>query len=253
MEPLVLAPLLGAVIGLALGMLGGGGSILTVPALVYLLGQDAHTAVGTSLVIVGSNALAGAWLHHRAGHVQIRQALLFAGAGLGAAYGGARLSLFLSSALLLVLFGGLMLVVAGLMLRQASPAAGLKSPTATWPRILLGGIGVGFLTGFLGVGGGFVIVPALVVLLGMDMRDAIGSSLVVIALNSLAGLLGHLNDGGLNWPLIGLMIVGGVAGILGGTWAARHLPTTLLRRAFAVFVVGLGTILLVINLPAVLA
>lgn len=252
MEPLVLAPLLGAVIGLALGMLGGGGSILTVPALVYLLGQDAHTAVGTSLVIVGSNALAGAWLHHRAGHVQLRQALLFAGAGLGAAYVGARLSQFLSSSVLLVLFAVLMLVVAGLMLRQATPAAGATAHAATWPRILLGGIGVGFLTGFLGVGGGFVIVPALVLLLGMNMRDAIGSSLVVIALNSMAGLLGHLNDGGLNWPLIGLMILGGVGGILGGTWGARHVPTTQLRRAFAVFVIGLGAILLVINLPAVL-
>lgn len=251
MPTLLLAPLIGVAIGLALGMLGGGGSILTVPALVYLLGQDAHSAVGTSLVIVGTNAVAGAWMHHRAGHVQLRRALLFAAAGLGAAYGGARLSLYLPSALLLVLFAVLMLVVASMMLRsQSTQVAQQTHQPMTWQRILLGGAGVGFLTGFLGVGGGFVIVPALVLLLGMDMRDAVGSSLVVIALNSLAGVLGHLNDGRFNWPLISLMILGGMVGILVGTWSARHLPTAQLRRTFALLVIGLGMIVLGINLPA---
>ena len=159
---IMLAPLLGALIGLALGMLGGGGSILTVPILVYVLRQDPHSAVAASLVVVGMNALAGAWLHRRAGHVRLRQSLLFAAYGMSAAYVGARLLVLLSGALLLVLFALLMLLVASLMLRSGSSTLLASTGHATWWRVLLGGVSVGFLTGFLGVGGGFLIVPALV-------------------------------------------------------------------------------------------
>ena len=248
MSALLLAAMLGAAIGLALGMLGGGGSILTVPALVYLLGQNPHGAVGSSLVIVGANALVGAWLHGRAGHVRLRAALLFGAAGVAAAFGGARLSRLLPGPALLALFALLMLVIAVVMLRgQARPAAQPAAPV--WWRVLLGGVTVGFLTGFLGVGGGFLIVPALVLLLGMDMRDAVGSSLVVIAINSAAGLLGHLDDGALNWALIGTLLAGGAPGLLLGARLARRLPPARLRQSFAVFVVLLGVTLLAINIP----
>jgi uncharacterized membrane protein YfcA len=118
--------------------------------------------------------------------------------------------------------------------------------------VLLGGVVVGFLTGFLGVGGGFLIVPALVLLLGMDMRDAVGSSLVVIALNSASALLGHLGDGGLNWWLIGLLLAGGVPGLFLGARLARRLPAARLRQSFAVFIVLLSMALLAINLPLLL-
>ena len=155
---LVLAPILGSLIGLALGLLGGGGSILTVPVLVYLLRLDAHIAVATSLVIVGMNALVGAGFHWRQRHVKLKQALLFGAYGIPAAYIGARLSGFVSGPVLLVLFAILMLVVAVLMLRGGVKAAG-HDGAASWWRVLLGGVGVGFLTGFLGVGGGFLIVP----------------------------------------------------------------------------------------------
>ena len=249
---ILLAATLGALIGLTLGMLGGGGSILTVPALVYVLGQDAHTAVGASLVIVGMNALTGAWLHHRAGHVRLRAALLFGGAGLLAAFAGARLSRLLPGPLLLVLFALLMLVVAALMLGGAGRTASLHLATVEWWKILLGGATVGFLTGFLGVGGGFLIVPALVLLLGMEMRDAVGSSLVVIALNSAAGLLGHLGDGGVGWGLIGLLLLGGLPGLLLGARLARGLPVVRLRQGFAVLVLLLGGVLLATNVPLVL-
>ncbi|MBK9714811.1 MAG: sulfite exporter TauE/SafE family protein [Kouleothrix sp.] len=253
MPTLLLAATLGALIGLALGTLGGGGSILTVPALVYLLGQNPHGAVGSSLVIVGANALLGAWLHQRAGHVRLRAALLFGVAGIAAAFGGARLSRLLPGPALLILFALLMLVIALVMLRgQARAAAESPRIAPVWWRVLLGGVGVGFLTGFLGVGGGFLIVPALVLLLGMDMRDAVGSSLVVIAINSAAGLLGHLGDGGLNWWLIGLLLSGGVPGLLLGARLARRLPAARLRQGFAIFVVLLGVALLAINLPLLL-
>jgi uncharacterized protein len=250
MTTMLLATVLGALIGLALGALGGGGSILTVPALVYLLGQNPHGAVGSSLVIVGANALMGAWLHQRAGHVRLRAALLFGAAGIAAAYGGARLSRLLSGPILLVLFAVLMIVIATLMLRKGADEP-LHAGTAplVWWRVLLGGVVVGFLTGFLGVGGGFLIVPALVLLLRMDMRDAVGSSLLIIAINSAAGLVGHLGDGGLNWWLISLLLAGGVPGLLSGARLARRLPVARLRQGFAIFVVLLGVTLLAINLP----
>lgn len=247
---LLLAPLLGSLIGMALGMLGGGGSILTVPMLVYLLRLDAHIAVATSLVIVGVNALAGAGMHWRERHVRLKQALLFGAYGIPAAFVGARLSRFLSGPALLVLFAVLMLVVAALMLRgSAKPAR--QGGAASWWRVVLGGLGVGFLTGFLGVGGGFLIVPALVLLLGMEMPDAVGSSLVVIALNSAAGLLGHLSDGALPWTLIGIFVVAGLIGLRVGSWTTRWIAPGRLRQSFAIFVVALALVLLAINLPAV--
>jgi uncharacterized membrane protein YfcA len=250
MPTMLLAATLGALIGLALGTLGGGGSILTVPALVYLLGQNPHGAVGSSLVIVGANALMGAWLHQRAGHVHLRAALLFGAAGIAAAYGGARLSRLLSGPILLVLFALLMIVIATLMLRKGAgePLHAGTAPLVWW-QVLLGGVVVGFLTGFLGVGGGFLIVPALVLLLRMDMRDAVGSSLLIIAINSAAGLVGHLGEGGLNWWLIGLLLAGGVPGLLAGARLARRLPVARLRQGFAIFVVLLGVALLAVNLP----
>ena len=122
-----------------------------------------------------------------------------------------------------------------------------------WWRVLLGGIGVGFLTGFLGVGGGFLIVPALVLLLGMDMRDVVGSSLVVIAINSAAGLSGHLSEAALNWLLIGMLLSGGVPGLLLGSQLAKRLPAARLCQGFAVFVVVLAATLLAINIPLVMA
>ena len=256
MDTILLALVLGTLIGLALGALGGGGSILTVPALVYLLGQDAHAAVGTSLVIVGANAAFGAYMHGRRGALRLREALIFGGAGIVAAYGGARLSSRLPPALLLALFALLMVLIAVVMLRGRAqqPEAGratLGSGGRAWPRVIAGGLGVGFLTGFLGVGGGFLIVPALVLLLGMEMQAAVGSSLLVIALNSAAGLLGHLGDVPLNWGLIGLLVAGGLAGIAGGAWLAQRVPPARLRQAFALLVLILGGVLLALNLPLV--
>ena len=253
MTTTLLAIVLGSVIGLSLGMLGGGGSILTVPALVYILGQDAHAAVSASLVIVGLNAATGAWLHQRAGNVRLRSALLFGGGGLLAAFAGARLSTLLTAPVLLSLFALLMLVVASLMLRGAAtvPLA-TRAGAPVWWKVLLGGTAVGFLTGFLGVGGGFLIVPTLVLVLGMSMREAVGSSLVVIAINSAAGLLGHAGEAGVSWLIVALLLAGGLPGLLVGSRLTLRLPIARLRQGFAVLVVVLGVALLAINLPKAL-
>lgn len=250
-QSLLLAPLLGALIGLALGLLGGGGSILTVPILVYTLHQDPHLAVATSLIIVGANAMLGAWMHRRQDHVRFKQALLFGALGIPAAFGGARLSHSVSGPLLLVLFALLMLVVATLMLRGGITRQLSSKHTLVWWRVLLGGAGVGFLTGFLGVGGGFLIEPALVLLLGMEMPDAAGSSLVVIAVNSAAGLLGQVGTTGLPWMLIAVFVIAGLAGLGIGARATRLLSPDRLRQSFAVFVITLAIVLLVVNIPVV--
>jgi uncharacterized membrane protein YfcA len=174
-----------------------------------------------------------------------------------AAFAGARLSRLMSGPLLLVLFALFMLLVAVFMLRnrtqtQAGFAASSQRPIIWW-QVLLGGVSVGFLTGFLGVGGGFLVVPALVLLLGMNMQHAVGSSLVVIAMNSAAGLLGHLSDGALPWLLIVIFVLAGWFGLQLGARSARKLSAGQLRQAFAAFVVVLGLTLLAINVPLVVS
>ncbi|GHO63256.1 UPF0721 transmembrane protein [Ktedonobacter sp. SOSP1-52] len=251
MSLLLMTVLFGAAIGLVLGMLGGGGSILTVPVLVYLLHMDPHMAVTASLIIVGLNALMGSVLHWRAGNVKLKEAFLFGMYGIVSSYAGARVSTMLNSTLLLMLFALLMLVIALLMLR---PKMGVvTSTTATrrpWWLVLLGGLGAGLLTGFLGVGGGFLIVPALVLLLGMDMTTAVGSSLVVIALTSAAGIAGHLNSHiALPWTEILVFTAMGFTGLLAGTKLARMLPVARLQQTFALFVLGLSLVLLLLNVP----
>lgn len=240
---------LGTLVGLALGALGGGGSILTVPILVYLLHLNTYIAVATSLVIVGVNALIGTLLHYRAGHVRLKESLLFGIYGVLASYIGARVSSLLPSSILLMLFGVLMLVIATVMLR---PKEQIPFTHRSWWMTLLVGVGVGFLTGFLGVGGGFLIVPALVLLLGMSMPDAVGSSLVVITLNSAAGVLGHLSGGPLPWTSIALFVLAGLIGLLMGTRITKMVPAARLRQSFACFVFILGSIILMLNTLEVL-
>ncbi len=245
----VITIVFGAAIGLALGMLGGGGSILTVPVLVYLLQMDPHVAVTASLFIVGLNALMGSILHWRAGNVKLKEALLFGLYGVIASYAGARVSTLLNSTVLLIVFALLMLVIAVIMLR---PTTGLtrQSTRQPWWLILIGGLGVGLLTGFLGVGGGFLIVPALVLLLEMEMPTAVGSSLVVIALNSAAGIAGHMHSHvWVPWAEILVFTAVGGAGLFAGAKLTRVLPVARLQQAFAFFVFGLGLVLLFLNVP----
>ncbi len=253
MTTLVLSLLLGFAIGAALGLLGGGGSILTVPALVYLIGQTPQVAVTTSLAIVGANSALGAYFHRAQGTLNWRVALLFGSAGMLVAYFAAGLSRQFAPEALMVAFAMLMLLV-GLLLvtRQGSAAQEQGSDTAPvlW-KVLAGGAGVGLLTGILGVGGGFLIVPALVMLVGLPMHHAVGTSLLVIAMNSAAGFLGHLEGLSVDVALVLVFVLAGLAGTFAGTRLGKHLNAQLLRRLFAVFVIVLALFLLYDNLPRV--
>lgn len=249
---LLLAVLLGMVIGLSLGAIGGGGSILTVPILVYVMGQDAHAATVTSLAVVGTIALVGAIPHWRAGRISMRTALPFGLAGIGGALAGAWANHLLPGWLILGLFGILMVLVAVRMFldKGARTDAGrrLAASPMRWARTLGAGLLVGLITGFFGVGGGFLIVPALVLLLALPMRQAVGTSLVIIAINSAAGLFAHARFGGLDLGISGWFVVGGAAGALLGALTVGRVDERRLQRGFAVFVAVIGAWLVIRNL-----
>lgn len=229
---------LGVVIGLALGGLGGGGSILTVPVLVYLLDLTPQQATTASLVIVGMTAAAGTAVHTRSGGTRWRTGTLLALAGVPASLLGSVANTRVDPEALLLVFAAVMAVAAAGMLLRASGPTGTQPPTARRLRTralwLVGaGLVVGFLTGFLGVGGGFVVVPALVVLLGMPMRAAVGTSLLVIALNSVVALGARAGTGSYDWPVIVPFAVGAVLASVVGARLAHRLPAVTLTRSFA--------------------
>ncbi|NWG15642.1 MAG: sulfite exporter TauE/SafE family protein [Chloroflexi bacterium] len=250
MEVLLLNLGLGFGIGASLGMLGGGGSILTVPALVYLVGQSPQAAITTSLAIVGANSLLGAFFHRMQGTLNWRVALIFGSAGMIVSYLSAGLSKLFSPPMLLVAFAVLMLAVGALLIARRQPERDARQPAElAVGKVVLSGAAVGLLTGILGVGGGFLIVPALVMLVGLPFHQAVGTSLVVIAMNSLAGFLGHVSGVPLDITLIAIFVLAGLAGTFAGAQMAKHLNPGHLRRVFAVFVIALAIFLLYDNLP----
>jgi uncharacterized protein len=245
---LLAALALSTLIGVSLGLLGGGGSILAVPVLVYVAGLDVHVAIGMSLAVVGATALVGGIVHARAGRVSWKAAALFGGAGMLGAPLGAQATHLFSGRVLMLLFSGLMLAVGLLMLRRrATPAADAAPPhPAALPAA---GVGVGLLTGFLGVGGGFLIVPALTLLAGLRIHVAVGTSLLVITLNCAAGVAGHLRQGEIPLGTTAAFTLASALGALVGVRMAAGLDARRLRRAFALFVILVGVFLLARNLP----
>jgi uncharacterized membrane protein YfcA len=246
---LALALVLAALVGLSLGLLGSGGSILTLPVLVYVAGIPAHQAVGMSLVIVGGTSALGSLLHLRHGAVDLRAAAFFAVSGILGAFVGAKFTHLVSAPVLLLLFGGLMLVVGTRMLLASRAAA--KARQCRPLRCLAAGAAVGLLTGFFGVGGGFVILPGLVLFAGLEMKPAIGTALAIIAVNCLGGLLGQICYMNFDWPLTFGFLGAAVAGMFAGTSLAEKLSALTLRRAFAWCVVLLGLVLVSLNLRAI--
>ena len=237
--------LLGFAIGLSLGLLGGGGSILTVPALVYLLGQSPQTAVTTSLAIVSANSLMGATFHRIQGTLNWRIALVFGWVGMLTAFLASGFSKLIPPTILLIAFAVLMLFIGSfLLLRKDTLETVSEKPL--WITLLSGAV-IGVLTGILGVGGGFLIVPALVVLVGLPMQTAVGTSLVVITMNSIAGLLGHIHDNSIQPILILVFIISGLGGTFVGSRLAKYLPAKKLQTVFAWFVILLAVFLLVDN------
>jgi uncharacterized protein len=243
---LLLALALSTLIGVSLGLLGGGGSILAVPVLVYVARVDVHAAIGMSLAVVGATALVGGLVHARAGRVDARAAALFGVAGMLGAPLGAQATHAVASRVLLLLFAALMLAVGSLMLLGRGPSrAGTPRPHPV--AAPAAGLGVGLLTGFLGVGGGFLIVPALTLLAGLPIHRAIGTSLLVIAANSAAGVAGHLRQGDMPLGLTAAFTAAAALGALGGVRLASSLDPARLRRAFAAFVILVGLFLLAKN------
>jgi hypothetical protein len=242
------ALLLAFPVGLSLGLLGGGGSILTVPVLVYVAGYDAKLAIPASLVSVGTTGLLAALAHARRRNVAWGAAFAFGGAGLVGAFLGARVGRTFSGGTLLVMFAVLMVAAGLLMLRGRR---GGEEGHAPRPLLVapLGG-GVGFLTGLLGVGGGFLIVPALVLAAGLAMPLAVGTSLVVIAINSAAGFIGHLGEQEVPFGYAAAFTGVCVLGALVGERLGRDVPAARLRKWFGAFVIVVGLALLVKNLAS---
>ncbi|MFG0305794.1 MAG: sulfite exporter TauE/SafE family protein [Phycisphaerales bacterium JB040] len=247
------------VVGLSLGLFGSGGSILTVPILIYLLHHEDKAAIAESLAIVGAIALVSALPYARAGLVEWRTVVLFGLPGMAGTYLGAWLAALVAGYVQLLVFAGVMLLAAAQMWRRSranadgpEPAAPTHRPVA---RIVGDGLGVGVLTGFVGVGGGFLIVPALVLLGGLTMRRAVATSLVIIALKSGAGFWKYLDvldraGGGVDWATIGLFVLLGGVGSLAGKAVNDKVNQRALQRGFAVFLtVMAGFILVKESLP----
>lgn len=255
MRLLWLVPL-GLAVGLALGSLGGGGSILTVPALVYLLGQSPKAATTGSLIIVGLTSMVGVIPHRRRGNVRLARGLVFGVVGAAGSYAGSRLAAGVSSTLLLSLFSVLMLVVAAVMLRRLrhGATASASGTEHSHPAILvLTATGVGLLTGFFGVGGGFAVVPALVLALGLSMPVAVGTSLVVISVNSATALASRLGSGiTVDWAVVLPFSVFAAAGSIAGSYVAHRLSHRTLTIAFAVMLILLAGYMGAVNIPALL-
>ena len=252
MSIVLLALPLGLATGGLLGVLGAGGSVLTVPALVYLLDQPVGAATTAALAIVSANAAVGAAENVRAGTADLRLAARFAAASVVGALVGSVLNRLASGETVLFLLAIVMLGSAWSLWRGRPGRARLReAPPA--PALLVGalGLGVGVLTGFFGVGGGFLIVPALILLLGVPVRTAIGTSLVIITVTALAGLAGHLAAGGVDWPVTIAFAGAGAVGAWLGVRGGRRVPAERLSQVFAVMLVAVAAFLLARNGAAI--
>ncbi len=240
-----LALVLMLLVGLSLGLLGSGGSILTVPALVYVAGIPSHQAVGMSLVIVGGTSGLGCMLNARRGTFDWRAALRFTASGIPGALLGASFTHLVSARVLLLCFGALMLAVGWRMLRAGNTGPPVRTRLPN--RCLAAGLGVGLLTGFLGVGGGMFVLPALVLFAGLEMKAAVGTTLAIIALNCLAGLVGQLRY----FSFDGVLTLGFLAvaclGMLVGAALTERISAHRLRLAFAWTILCLGLVVLLTN------
>lgn len=247
---LVLA--LAALIGVSLGLLGGGGSILAVPLLAYVAGMEPREAVAGSLFVVAVTSTVSLISHARRGNVRWKIGALFGAASMFGAFAGGLIGGRIPGTVLMIAFALMMLVTAAAMLRRrkAAPESsqGGKRPSLSRWRILADGLIVGLVTGMVGAGGGFLVVPALALLAGLPMFAAVGTSLVVITMKSVAGLAGYLTTVTLDWSLIMLVTGAAVAGALLGSRFTDRIPEAGLRKAFGIFVLIMGGLVLTLEL-----
>ncbi len=232
-------------VGIALGLLGGGGSILTVPLLAYVAGMDAKQAIATSLLVVGVTSAVGAISHARAGRVQWRTGLIFGGAGMAGAYLGGVAARFIPGTVLLIGFALMMIATAIAMLRGRKTVAAADTPhRMPVPKIVAEGLVVGLVTGLVGAGGGFLVVPALALLGGLPMPIAVGTSLIVIAMKSFAGLGGYLSSVHIDWTVALAVTAAAVVGALIGARLTARVDPEALRKAFGWFVLAMSSVIL---------
>ncbi len=249
MSPVGLA--LALAIGVSLGFFGGGGSILTVPLFVYAFGLEPKDAIASSLLVVAIASTIGAVQHARAGNVRVREGLVFGMAGMVGAFLGGRVSAFIDGGVLLLLFASMMTITALAMWRgrRAAPPAPDEPhdgvDLAASGRLAAQGLVVGSFTGLIGAGGGFLIVPALALWARLPMPAAIGTSLTIIVMQSLAGFAGHVGHAHIDTVLVGSVSAIAVAGTLVGATLAKGTDPARLRRAFAGFVLAMAAFILV--------
>jgi uncharacterized protein len=218
----------GSIVGFSLGLVGGGGSILAVPLLVYVVGvANPHIAIGTSAIAVAASAAANLAQHTRSGIVVWRCAVVFAAAGVAGAFIGSSLGKMVDGQKLLALFAGLMIIVSALMLKRRSLEgnAEVKLTRQNLPKLTTIGVLTGTLAGFFGIGGGFLIVPGLMLATGMPILNAVGSSLVAVTAFGMTTAINYSVSGLVNWTLAGIFIGGGVVGGIAGAAAARTLAS----------------------------
>ncbi len=242
MSPIGVA--LSMLIGISLGCFGGGGSIFTVPLLIYVFGLEAKTAIASSLLIVALASVAGAFHHWRAGNIHLRTGIVFGTAGMAGAYLGGRAGAYIDGTLLLLLFAAMMILTSIAMWRGRSDLQQPVSCERAITPLLLQGFGVGIFTGLIGAGGGFLIVPALTLWAGLAMPVAVGTSLLIIVMKSAAGFAGYLNHVQVDVFLIGVVAAAAISGSFIGSRLVRRVDPASLRRAFAGFVAVMATVIL---------
>jgi uncharacterized membrane protein YfcA len=241
---------LALLMGVTLGLLGGGGSILAVPILVYVLALPSKVAIATSLLVVGLTSAFALIPHARAGNVVWKTGAIFGAFGMmGAGFGG-WLAQFVPDALLLVGFALLMFGAGIAMLRKKQGGPAAPSDGASLPVIAAEGLVVGVVTGLIGAGGGFIIVPALVLMGGLDMKRAVGTSLFIIAIKSAAGFAGYLSHVQVDWALAGGFAVASVTGAFLGSLVARRVDASNLKSGFGVFVLVVASVMLTNEIEA---
>lgn len=250
--------LLAGGIGVSLGLLGGGGSVLALPVLVYVMGVAPKSAIAMTLVIVGTVSLLGLIPHWRAGNIHLKTAGVFGAATMLGAFAGAKMASlpFVSETFQMLLFATVMFLAAGFMIYRSAKPIQAQDPLDLYPKpvcqycwlwLLSEGLLVGILTGFVGVGGGFAIVPALVLLAKVPMKQAIGTSLLIIVTNSVAGFLGYLGHVTLDWHLIISFIFAASLGTLPGAYLARFVSAQKLQQSFGYFLLVVAAFVLVQN------
>jgi Predicted permeases len=256
----VLSAVSGFVVGFTLGIIGGGGSILAIPLLLYFVGLANlggyspdyidHLVVGTTALAVGLNAFINAYMHWRRGNVALREGVVFAGVGAVGSFVGANVGLGVRGELLLFLFGIFMIAVAVYVWKGDGDGGRRASRRgSSWARLVPTAFAVGFASGFFGIGGGFLVVPGLLFSTGVDILKAVGTSLISVGTFGVVTAAAYLLKG-LVEPLISLLyLAGGVAGGYAGAWAASAVPRRTLRKIFAGMLIAVAVYVMARNLP----